>query len=223
MARDWGLLTRITLLWFGVWVAALLFDHDLWALSRRGLKESLCWLLFLSALVSVPAVRTFVGGLDIRYRTLYGAAIAALMFGQFTGVSSNRTFPLVSWRMFGGEERTIQPFTFFELVGDASDGRRLPVNANRLFDMPKQPLTVGLSKVLDRALDEGAEPDQRRVDELRLRELLAAIGRVYNERHPHEPLRSLTVVWYRIDPTVKAEARISRRRAIDVNLGERAP
>jgi len=42
MARDWSQLMRITLLWFSVYIAALLFDRDLWVVSPYGLAESLC-------------------------------------------------------------------------------------------------------------------------------------------------------------------------------------
>ena len=90
---------RITLLWFSAYLAALLFDRDLWVVSPYGLAESLCWLLILSLLVSVPAVRAFVGGLPRAQRAFCAVAIGALLFGQFTGIRPKRTFPLVPWRM----------------------------------------------------------------------------------------------------------------------------
>ena len=152
-------------------------------------------------------------------------AIAALLFGQFTGIRPQRTFPLVPWRMFGSVDRTLQPFTFFELVGDAKDGRSLAVNPVKLFPSLKNfRMTVGLNGIIERGLDEGAAREQRQADEQRLREMLAAIGRVYNELHPDESLRSLGVIRCQFDPALShPEAQISRQRALTVDLVASAP
>jgi len=225
MARDWSQLMRITLLWFSAYLAALLFDRDLWVVSPYGLAESLCWLLILSLLVSVPAVRAFVGGLPRAQRAFCAVAIGALLFGQFTGIRPKRTFPLVPWRMFGSVDRTLQPFTFFELVGDTKDGRSLLVNPVKVFPSLKNfRMTVGLSGVIERGLDEAAAREQRQADEQRLREMLAAIGRVYNERHPDQALRALGVIRCHFDPALPhPEARITRQRALTVDVMASAP
>jgi hypothetical protein len=224
MPRDWSQLMRITLLWLAVYVAAVLFDRNLWVVSPYGRVESLCWLVILSSLVSVPAIRAFIGGLPRAHRIFCAAAIGALLFGQFSGITPERTFPVVPWRMFGSADRTVQPFTFFELVGDTKDGRLLPVNAVRLFPSLKNfRMTVSLNRVIEQGLDEGAARAQRATNEQRLREMLAAIGRVYNEHHPDDVLRSLGVLRCYFDPALPhPETRITRERAFTVDLAARA-
>jgi hypothetical protein len=222
--RNFQLLVRTTLLWLGVYVAALLFHRDRWVASPHGAVESLCWLAALLLLVSVPAVRAFVSGLPRGHRLFSAVAVAALIFGQLAG-PPERTFPVVAWRMFGSAALPIQPFTFFEFAGDTHDGRSVPVNPARLFPSLKNyRMTTGLNKLIGRTLDERAPADSRRAHERQLREVLAAIGRSYSARHPHARLRSLAVVECLYDPAViPPDARISRRRALTVDVRAPAP
>jgi len=223
--RDGSLLVQTTLLWLGVNIAALLFDRGRWVATRNGAVESLCLLATLLLLVSVPAVRAFVKGLPRVHGLFTATTVAVLLFGQLIGMSPLRTFPIIPWRMFGSDTVTIQPFTFFEFAGHTHDGRSVTVTPDRLFpSLKNQRMAIGLHKLIDRTLNERSPADSRRADERRLREVLAAIGRSYSARNPETPLRSL-VVWVCVyDPAVSpAEARISRRHALTVDLGVSAP
>src|SRR5438445_817178 len=100
---DRGLLKRIALLWLACCVAALLVDPDRWVISGRGLTESVLWLVVLSLPAFTRQVPALLEGLPRRHRRFLAAILAAVLFGQLGGREPERTFPLVSWRMFSSK------------------------------------------------------------------------------------------------------------------------
>lgn len=201
---DRGLCKRITLLWSACYLAALLFDPHRWVSSGRGLAESLLWLVILLLPAFTRHVPGWLAGLPRRHRRFLAAVLAAVLFGQLAGRESERTFPLVSWRMFG-TGRVLQTLTFFEYVGDAHDGTQLTLNPTRLFPSVNHTVMMGLENL---AKETGPEARQR------LSSALRAIGRMHNRLDPAAPVRTVSLVRCTLDARAPAAPRHVQRQLL---------
>jgi hypothetical protein len=205
---DRGLLKRIALLWFGCCVAALLVDPDRWVISGRGLTESVLWLVVLSVAAFTRQAPAFLADLPRRHRRFLAAILAAVLFGQLAGRQPERTFPLVSWRMFGSR-RALQNLTFFDYIGETDDGQPITLNPPRLFPSVNHTVMMGLANLAEEIDDEQAAGERQR-----LSSALRAIGRMHNRLNPTVPVRSVSLVRCTLDATAPAADRHERRQRL---------
>ncbi len=205
---DRGLLKRIALLWLACWVAALLVDPHRWVIAWRGLTESILWLAVLSVAAFTRQVAAFLDGLPRRHRRFLAAVLAAVLFGQLAGREPERTFPLVSWRMFSSK-RALRNLTFLDYVGDTADGQQITLNPPRLFPSVNHTVMMGLANLAEESFD-----DQTPADRERLASALRAIGRMHNRLNPATPVRSVSLVRCTLDAGAPAADRHEQRRRI---------
>jgi hypothetical protein len=205
---DRGLLKRITLLWFACYVAALLVDRHGWVISWRGVTESVLWLVILSVAAFTRPVPAFLQGLPRRHRRFLAAVLAAVLFGQFAGREPERTFPLVSWRMFSSR-RALQNLTFFDYVGDTDDGQQITLNPPRLFPSVNHTIMMGLANLAEKVADEPTPGDSQR-----LSSALRAIGRMHNRLNPTVLVRSVSLVRCTLDARAPAGHRDGQRQRV---------
>jgi hypothetical protein len=225
---DRGLLKRITLLWFGCCVAAVLFDppSSSWATCWRRLTESILWLVILSLPAFTRQVPGWIAGLPRRHRRFLAAVLAALLFGQLAGRKAERTFPLVSWRMFS-TSRELQTLTFFDYIGDTPDGRQVTLSPPRLFPSVNHSVMMGLANLAEETGPQSTVDEQATGDPQRLSSALRAIGRMHNRLTPAVPVQSVSLVRCTLDARApSAHRQVQRQRVWTVPvavpvLGER--
>ncbi len=205
---DRGLLKRIALLWLACWVAALLVDPHRWVSSWPGLIESILWLAVLSIAAFTRQVRAFLEGLPRLHRRFLAAVLGAVLFGQLAGREPERTFPLVSWRMFSSK-RALRNLTFLDYVGDTADGQPITLNPPRLFPSVNHTVMMGLANLAEESVD-----DQTPADRERLSSALRAIGRMHNRLNPATPVRSVSLVRCTLDAGAPAADRHEQRQRI---------
>ena len=204
---DRGLCKRTTLLWFACYVVALAVDPHRWVISWRGAIESILWLSILSLPAFTRKISGWVAGLPRRHRRFLAAVVAAILFGQLAGWDPQRTFPLVSWRMFS-TERALQTLTFFDYVGDTADGKQLTLNPPRLFPSINHTVMMGLAN-----LAEETDPQSTAA----LRSALRAIGRMHNRLNPTAPVASVSLDRCTLDARALANQRqVQRKRVLTV-------
>ena len=221
---PWRLLQKVTLLWFGCFVAATLLDGTRWVLSPGGLVEGVGWLVVLSALANVPALRAFLGVVPRPHRRLIAATVAAMLFGQLMGWRSERTFPLVSWRMFGWPAE-LKLFSFFEVLGITEAGAEIRVNPARLFPSLKNyRMAAGLSQLAERVAAAPASAERSAADERTLSAVLRAVGLAHNRRGPHPRIRAIALARCQFDPRAGPSGRrVGTARLRTVALSESGP
>jgi hypothetical protein len=212
---DRGLLKRITLLWSACCLAAVLFDppSSSWATSWRRLTEGLVWLVILSLPAFTRQVPAWIAGFRRRDRRLLAAVLAALLFGQLAGGASERTFPLVSWRMFS-TRRELQSLTFFDYVGDTADGQQITLNPPRLFPSINHTVMMGLGKLAEETGPQSTAGEQATGDSRRLSSALRAIGRLHNRLNPAAPVHSVSLVRCTLDARAPAAQRQAQRERV---------
>jgi len=210
---DRGLGKRITLLWLACYVAALLFDPHRWVISWRGLTESIFWLAILSLPAFTRQVPAFLADLPRGHRRLLAVTLAAVLFGQLAGREPERTFPLVSWRMFSAR-RALQILTFFEYVGDTDDGKPITLNPPRLFPSINHTVMMGLANLADEVGPQSTVDEQATGDPQRLSSALRAIGRMHNRLNPTVPIRRVSLVRCTLDARAPAADRHVQRQRV---------
>jgi hypothetical protein len=193
------------------YVAALVVDPRRWVISWPGLAESILWLVILSLPALSRQVPEWIGGLPRRHRRFLAAVVAAVLFGQLAGWEPQRTFPLVSWRMFS-TERALQTLTFFDYVGDTRDGKQLTLNPPRLFPSINHTVMMGLGNLAD---ETGAQSREG------LSSALRAIGRMHNRLNPTAPVASVSLDRCTLDARAPAAQRqVQRQRVLTVAVTE---
>ncbi|HET6284798.1 MAG TPA: hypothetical protein VFH73_27830 [Polyangia bacterium] len=210
---DRGLLARITLLWFACCAAALLVDPHAWLISWRGLTEGILWLVILSLPACTRQVPEWIAGFPHRHRRFLAAVLAAVLFGQLAGWEPERTFPLVSWRMFSSK-RVLQTLTFFDYVGDTSDGKHITLNPPRLFPSINHTVMMGLANLAEETGPQSTVDEQATGDAQRLRSALRAIGRMHNRLNPTAPVGSVSLVRCTLDARAPAADRHVQRQRV---------
>jgi hypothetical protein len=205
---DQGLLKRIALLWLACCGAALLVDPQRWVISRPGLIESILWLAVLSVAAFTRQVPSFLYCLPGRHRRFLAAVLAAVLFGQLAGREPERTFPLVSWRMFSSK-RALRNLTFFDYVGETANGQQITLNLPRLFPSVNHTVMMGLANLAEETVD-----DQTSAGSQRLSSALRAVGRMHNRLNQTMPVRSVSLVRCTLDASAPAADRHEQRQRI---------
>jgi hypothetical protein len=139
------------------------------------------------------------------------AVLAAVLFGQLAGWEPERTFPLVSWRMFSGKP-ALQTLIFFDYVGDTRDGKQLTLNPPRLFPSINHTVMMGLTNLAEETGPEST---------VRLSSALRAIGRMHNRLNPTVPVGSVSLERCTLDARAPAAQRqVQRQRVLTVPIAD---
>jgi hypothetical protein len=218
---DWALSKRILIFWVGLFLLAIAIDRNRWVLTWPGFIESWSWLVLLTLFAWSPPVRSFLRALPRAHSIFVAAVVGALLFGQFMGAEPERSYPIVMWRMFSGDVRRLQPFTYLNYVGESSvDGKPHELDPVRLFPpLTNERLTIAIGFLTRDALAEppdarGGHDSPTKRQQLDL--ALAAIGRAYNREHPEQPIARIGLDRCQFSPEKRAVVARERVRTVEV-------
>ena len=213
---DWDLSKRVLFFWLALFLLAAVVDGNRWVLTWPGFIESWAWLVLLSLFAWRRQVGSFLRGLSRPHLFFVLGVMGALLFGQFMGAEPERSYPIVMWRMFSGDVRRLQPFTYFSYVGESSaDGKPRELEPVKLFPpLRNQLLTTAMNFLIHDALAEapgargdGESPTKRQQLDL----ALAAIGQAHNREHPDQRIARIGLDRCQFSPekgTVVARVRV---------------
>ena len=137
-----------------------------------------------------PLVGATFGPLPVPYRAGAAALVTALAVGLVGG--TDRTFPFVAWRMYAGDTRR-GDVRIVRFVGTAASGRSARLDFDEILPaLGSQRLYQSLAQQSVRIQRE-MEPARRDALWNDHRAILQILGRLYNRRHPDDPLGRIAV------------------------------
>ncbi|HEY1265734.1 MAG TPA: hypothetical protein VGH16_00660 [Candidatus Binatia bacterium] len=178
----------------------LLSGEDLHPGGERSVERRAAALAIEALLIGVVLYRVLrsrtVGAnfpaLPVRYRIASAALVCAIVVGLVAGTNPN-IFPFVTWRMYADEMR-MEQLRVARFIGTFRSGRSERLDVDRLLPAlrPQRLYSLlahqvsGIRAQKDRGA-RGAELFSKH------EETLKAVGRIYNRRHPDDPLARISV------------------------------
>jgi hypothetical protein len=157
----------------------------------------------LYVVIRSPSIIAAFSALAIRYQIVAAGLFALLVTGFLGG--SDRTFPFMPWRMYSGpspESRQI-----CEFVGVSRSGRTIRL------DLPQLLPALGARRfhnILAQQCKSLQRATQREVLWPQHKATLQAAGRLYNRKHPEDPILQISAASMMV-PLDNAQVRVDRR------------
>lgn len=159
--------------------------------------EAAGYLLLFAVLFSVAPLRRWVSAIPQTHRLVLMGFFFLLVTGQLT-TESRQTFPFPAWTMYGKQESP-ERLEYYRYRGIDVNGQEVNVDPADVFGFVNVAEVASHVRFIarDSRLPEGNP--KREPNRQKLHDLLLAIGRGYNLKHPDAPLRSLEFLWHSWD------------------------
>lgn len=160
----------------------------------------------LYVVIRSPSIIAAFKVLAILYQIVVAGLLALLVTGILGG--SNQTFPFLPWRMYSGpssESRQI-----YEFVGISRSGRTIRLDLPQLLPALGARWFHTILAQQSKSLQRAAQAAQREVLWAQHKATLQAAGRLYNRRHPEDPILQISVSSMMV-PLDNAQVRVDRR------------
>ncbi len=202
-------------------IVVILIDRILWVDSVDDIFEGLLCLAVAFFVVSRKIFQQFFLNLPHPHKTILAVFFSLMVIGQLIDLS-RRTFPFISWTMYGRAEKTNE-VNSYSYRGITRQGEIINLNPVSYFpSLAHGRMALALEKRIDSLLhskeaDTGRLMPQRpeglkgivfdfrmwllpqpkadiRRKEMEFAELLIAIGKGYNHKFPHRPIEAIDVI-----------------------------
>lgn len=180
------------------------------------LVEAACYLALLAGLRTVRPIRTYLQEIPRLHRMILTALFLLLLVGQVVN-KPRLTFPFTSWAMYGRPEDP-DTLVFYRYEGLDEAQRVVALNPFHLLAPISRAEVASKFKDLASAALSRQDEAARTASQRRLSDLLAAIGRIYNDRHPARPIRSVALVRCTLNRRGGGRSDIQRERVWRVDL-----
>lgn len=156
--------------------------------------EASAYLFLFAVLFSLAPVRRWFSAIPRTHQLVVMGFFFLVVIGQLT-TDNRKTFPFPAWTMYGKQESP-ERLEYYRYRGVDAAGREVNVDPADILGFVNVAEIASHVRFIarDSRLPEGdprREPNQRK-----LHELLSAIAKGYNLKHPDAPLRTLEFLWY---------------------------
>ena len=181
------------------------------------LIEFSIYLVLITAFFLLPPIHTYFMNLPRPHQCIMATLIVLLLVGQFIN-DPRLTFPFTSWAMYGRPEHP-ETLVFYRFQVFDDKQNKIDIDPEDLLSPVGKAAVASKFKNLVRAAFSNEDEAKQKKNQKQLKELLLAVGEIYNRRYPEYPIRSVELIQCSLNLRDRGKSDIHRKSLWRVDLG----
>ena len=188
---PWARIVLVVGLWLIALGLSLLVHKPPWQEMSRTFVEALIYLIFF-ILLSFSPLSQYFAKIPGPHKLILTTFFILLLVGQFIN-HPKLTFPFTSWAMYGRPEHP-ETLVFYRYQGVDDKQNKIDISPEDLLPPIGKSAVASKFKNLVSGAFSNEDKAKQKENEERLKELLLAIGEIYNRSYPEHPIRSVELI-----------------------------